>query len=378
MKSIEIVPVVKDYAWGNKDFIPSLVGGYTGGSQAELWMGTHPSGEAMVKDGPSLRSWLDDNKDALGKSELPLLFKVLAINSPLSLQCHPNLEQAKDGWSREAAARERGESVNYQDDNEKEEVIAALSPITAMCGFRTISVIKDNLKRVVPSFHERYFEKSESPKDIFFCLYSLEDREKTGVLEEFSSSLESLSDSSWNGNFLTEKGISKKCLKEYPGDIGALFPYILNVVHLRIGEALYLKPGTLHAYVYGNGIELMSASDNVLRGGLTKKRIDLEELERIMTFEPTEIRKSKSMLDRFGRRVYETPSTVFRLLEAQSGEYHINTGSCMLMLVTEGQAQIREPDGILDLKKGSAALIPMSLSNYTLLVHGEVFMAEVV
>ena len=378
MKSIEIVPVVKDYAWGNKDFIPSLVGGYTGGSQAELWMGTHPSGEAMVKDGPSLRTWLEDNKEALGKDELPLLFKVLAINSPLSLQCHPNLEQAKEGWEREAEARANGESVNYQDDNEKEEVIAALSPITAMCGFRPLSDIKKNLETVTPSLYEKKIRKCESPKDIFFSLYSLNEEERKSALEEFASLLESNAASSWNGNFLTEKGISQKCLKEYPGDIGALFPYILNVVHLRIGEALYLKPGTLHAYVYGNGIELMSSSDNVLRGGLTRKKIDLEELERIMTFESVDIKKAKSALDRFGRRVYETPSTVFRLLEAQSGEYHINTGSCMLILITEGQAQIREPDGVLDLKKGSVALIPKSLSNYTLLVHGEVFMAEVV
>lgn len=378
MKSIEIVPVVKNYAWGNKDFIPSLIGGYTGESQAELWMGTHPSGEAYVKNGPSLRSWLEENKDALGSDELPLLFKVLAINSPLSLQCHPNLEQAREGWKKEEKARKNGESVNYQDDNEKEEVIAALSPITAMCGFRSIDEIKKNLSLVAPSFFASCIDGCESPKDVFFTLYRLSQEEKAKVLKEFSNTIENLPDSSWNGKFLTEKGIAKKCLDEYPGDIGALFPYILNVVHLRIGEALYLKPGTLHAYVYGNGVELMSASDNVLRGGLTKKKIDLEELERIMTFDSTVIEKTSAKKDRFGRKIYQTPSSVFRLLEADYGEYHINENQCMLLLVTEGQAQIREADGVLDLKKGSVALIPKSLSNYTLLVHGEVFMAEVV
>ena len=111
----KIKGTVKDYAWGNDDFIPSLVGGYTGEPHASI---------------------LGERDYERFHGQLPLLFKVLAIASPLSLQCHPDKIQAEDGWRREEEKRKRGEEVNYQDDNQKAEVIAALSPITAMCGFR--------------------------------------------------------------------------------------------------------------------------------------------------------------------------------------------------------------------------------------------------
>lgn len=377
MKTIEIIPVVKDYAWGNADYIPSLIGGYTGKAQAELWMGTHPLGEATLKNGEKLSSYLEKHLDVVGADKLPLLFKILAIDSPLSLQCHPNIKQAREGWAREEILRARGEDVNYQDDNEKEEVIAALSPITAMCGFRAFDEICANLKSLIPSSYDKYLKDAKNNKDLFFALYDLKDSEKNDLLVEFRTALELLPESSWNGSFMTAKGISLKCFKMYPGDIGVVFPFILNVVNLRIGEALYLKPGTLHAYVYGNGVELMSASDNVLRGGLTSKHMDLEELGRIMSFDSEEIKKSTISYDSFGRKCYDTPSSVFKLMEASSGDYKITQSACMILLVTEGKAQIREEDGTMLLEKGSIVLIPESLKEYTLNVHGEVFMAEV-
>ena len=285
MEIKKIKGVVKDYAWGNNDFIPSLIGGATGGPQAELWLGSHPSGDAEVSDNGHLSDFIRENKSVLGErswnkynGRLPLLMKVLAIAKPLSLQCHPNKSQAEKGWARETEARAKGEAVSYQDDNEKCEMILALSPITALCGFRDIEVMKADLAAVVPSAFGRVLRSlSTDIENLFMSLFSLPEEEKKAILAELKSSLESSSEPSWDGLFLTRSGISRECLVEYPDDIGCLFPFLMNVVHLQVGEAMPITPGTLHAYVFGNGIEVMNDSDNVLRGGLTKKRMEIIE-----------------------------------------------------------------------------------------------------
>ena len=381
----KIKGTVKDYAWGNDDFIPSLVGGYTGEPQAELWFGTHPSGESYTEDGTRLSELIASDASILGErdyerfhGQLPLLFKVLAIASPLSLQCHPDKIQAEDGWRREEEKRKRGEEVNYQDDNQKAEVIAALSPITAMCGFRDIEITKADLAALIPvSYAGILKDISTDIKSLFLGLYSLDGKNRKSILKEFSEALESSSDDSWSGLFLTRKGIALKCLKEYPGDIGAIFPYMMNIVNLQVGEALYLKPDTLHAYVLGNGVELMDASDNVLRGGLTRKRIDLEELERIMSFDPSPASKAQIERTGSGRVSYDTPSESFVLRRASSGSYEVKGGRLSLALVTEGTARFSYKGEGLRLEKGECALIPASAAPYGINIRGTVFFAEI-
>ena len=376
---------VKDYAWGNDDFIPSLVGGYTGEPQAELWFGTHPSGESCTEDGKRLSELIASDRSILGERDyerfggrLPLLFKVLAIASPLSLQCHPDKAQAEDGWRREAEKREKGEAVDYQDDNQKAEIIAALSPITAMCGFRDIEITKADFAAIMPvSYAGILKDISGDIRSLFLGLYALSEEKRISILSEFSSSLAASGDDSWSGLFLTRKGIAEKCLKEYPGDIGAIFPYMMNIVNLQIGEALYLRPDTLHAYVLGNGVELMDASDNVLRGGLTKKRIDLEELERIMSFNPSAASKAPISRTGSGRVSYECPSESFVLRRASSGSYEVRGGRLSLALVTEGTARFSYRGEGLRLEKGECALIPASAAPYGINIRGTVFFAEI-
>ena len=383
MNMFKIKGVVKDYAWGNHDFIPSLIGGYTDKPQAELWMGTHPAGDAMLLDGEKLSDYINLHPEIIGQKrmdeygKLPLLFKILAIDKPLSLQCHPNLQQAREGWEKEREKREKGEPCNYQDDNEKAEIIVALSPMTAMCGFRPFDEITSNLSSIIPVSYEKHLAKLRDAKALFLGIYHLSDEEKKELLVEAYNSIGKSKKDAKAGEFLTEKGIFEKCWIEYPNDIGALFPYILNVIHLEIGEGLFLKPDTLHAYVLGNGVELMSASDNVLRGGLTKKRIDLDELERIMDFTSGKIDKVEIVKDSFGRDVYKTPAKAFSLVGLSSGEYKIQDCKCALMIVIDGEAKAIDDDEELSLKKGEIALIGKSIKHYTLEVHGQVFMAEV-
>ena len=276
MDIMKIKGVIKNYDWGGKDFLPSLFGGRDGKCQAEYWMGTHPSGEAETENGEPLSAYA---------GRLPFLFKVLSIASPLSLQCHPTKAQAEDGWKREKALRESGGEYNYRDDNEKAEVLSAVTPVTALCGFRSLDKIRLSLSSVIPVSYGRYYASLESVKDIFLSSFAFSGEVKDEILSELSSSVTSSPVPSMNGEYLTEYGIVRETLEKYTGDIGSVFPLMMNVMHIRPFEAVYLEPDTLHAYIRGNGVELMTASDNVLRGGLTSKRVDIPELEKIMNFD---------------------------------------------------------------------------------------------
>ncbi len=377
MSIIKLNGVVKEYAWGNDDYIPSLIGGFDGKPKAELWMGSHKSGEATLLDGEKLSDYLSSHKAVFSGSKLPLLFKVLAIKEPLSLQCHPNKAQAEEGWKREEEKRAKGEVVNYQDDNEKAEIIAAITPITAMCGFRSLAAIKANLEHVAPKSYEKLLSGFCDIKSLFFGLYKLSECDKKAIIDELKSFIENTHESSWKGNFLTEKGILKRLLRLYPDDIGVLSPYILNVVHLNVGEALYLEPGTLHAYVLGNGVELMSASDNVLRGGLTKKHMDLQELGNIMKFDETVPEKVPTHSDSASRKVYETPSPSFRLVAAPSGEYLVKSENFALAIVIEGVITIKDGNERLQFNKGDIFMIGEDVDEYSMRVRGMVYFAEV-
>ena len=381
----KITGTVKEYAWGNDDFIPSLIGNYTGRPQAELWFGTHPSGESHAEDGSGLSSLIASDPSILGpeayrrySGRLPLLFKVLAIAKPLSLQCHPDKAQAEDGWKREETLRKEGKPCDYQDDNRKAEVIAALSPVTALCGFRDIELAKADLAALLPSsFISSVMPIASSPRSLFLGLYALPEKERRALLDELSAAVSSSPEPDWKGNFLTRKGIASECLREYPGDIGAIFPYIMNTVWLQVGEALYLQPGILHSYVYGNGIELMDASDNVLRGGLTKKRVDLDELGRIMSFCSIEPKKARISKTGSGRTTYETPSDTFILRSAGSGSYEVKGGRFAFALAVEGMVRFSYKGESLVLSKGECAMIPASVAPYGMNVRGRVFFAEV-
>ncbi len=369
MHSVKIKGVIKDYAWGNDYFLPSLLGVRNDGPKAEYWMGTHSSGDAVLENGEKFSSYISsDLESAIGKEgkckfgKFPLLFKILAIEKPLSLQCHPNLEQAKDGWKREEELRKEGRDHNYQDDNEKAEIIYALTPITAMCGFRSVDQIESNFSKYIPSSFMRIFSgKIDSIEKMFFSLYSLPMDDRISVLDELGKSISRNGEKEKDGEFLTLSGIVCECLREYPADIGTLAPLFMNIVHLEPGEALYLKPDTLHAYVLGNGVELMSASDNVLRGGLTKKRVDLDELKRIMEFSSLDVEKVKCEKDGQNRIHMKTESSAFELLRMDSGRYE-QSAQAGILIVISGTMRIEDGDEKLELDKGEAAFIPYSSS----------------
>ncbi len=335
MDRIKISGSMKNYDWGTKGYLFSLFGGRSDVPQAEYWMGTHPMGEAVTEGGEKLSS--------VNGHPLTFLFKVLSIASPLSLQCHPDRKQAMDGWKREEKARERGEETNYRDDNEKAELISAITPVTALCGFRTMEEIKCSLETVLPSGYGKYLEGCSSIRNLFTSFFSLSDEVKKEILSELEEHVSSSSG-------IKEYEIVRKALSMYPGDISAVFPMMMNLVHLDPFEALYLEPGTLHAYVEGNAIEIMTASDNVLRGGLTHKRVDVAELERIMHFSPLSVRLAERK-EQSGVTWYITPSRDFSLgYVREEGTVILGKDSILLSL---GESTA---DGV-PLKKGESLFI---------------------
>jgi mannose-6-phosphate isomerase len=278
---VRLTGEIKNYPWGSSTLIQDHFGlGESNKPVAEVWFGTHPAGESTDRQSKNKLSELIDGK-------LSFLAKFLAASSPLSIQVHPNSEQAKQGFAREQAL---GLDVadpkrNYRDDSHKPEILIALSPFSALCGFRP----RAELQEIFLAFSEsedRFGELSAklatgAPlKEIFSEL--LLDLELPTRFSQSVGAAEAIGDDS--SLVLEARDLSLSLLEKYPADSGAMVALMLNLVELAPGEAIFLPAGNLHAYLSGLGLEVMAASDNVIRGGLTTKHIDQGELLKITDF----------------------------------------------------------------------------------------------
>ena len=253
------------YAWGSVELIPQLLGTEPDGKpQAELWFGTHPTSPAQV---------LDEQGGTLSERIEPLgfLVKFLAAAAPLSIQAHPSKEHA--------AARFAQGYPGYSDSNHKPEAIVAISEFEALCGFRPISEIQQDLGLLASASAELTPWLSALAQDGLRGATSW-------ALAAPASAVDALMQFS---NLLGPRGaLVEKIALEHPGDQGLLVSLMMNHVVLSPGQALFLPAGNIHAYLSGLGVEVMAASDNVLRGGLTKKPIDKDELMQILDFSELE------------------------------------------------------------------------------------------
>lgn len=280
---VAITNTPRDYAWGSPTAIAELLGTVpSGGPEAELWLGAHPGSPARLAgdnstDGRTLLDVVD--------GRLPFLLKVLAAASPLSLQAHPTMAQAQEGFARENAAGVPVDAPNrnYKDAFHKPELIYALSEsFTALCGFRPVAQTRAQLApladdaRVAPLL-ERLVDDG-SLRAVFEWLIT----RGTGV----DALVEVLSAHDGDG---LEWETVRLLAGTYPGDPGIAISLLLNCVELSPGEVLYLPAGNIHAYLNGLGIELMASSDNVLRGGLTPKYVDVPELLSVLDFRPVPV-----------------------------------------------------------------------------------------
>lgn len=384
---IKLEPVIKDYPWGNDYFIADLLDIAHDGPKAELWVGAHKSGSSIIDcangacngtccRGLNLDDYIDSNPAFVGlknSSEFPFLLKVLAIGGALSLQCHPNKEQAKLGYERERKnlvennsnnSTSDGSNIvfNYQDSNQKAEMLYALTPITFMCGFKSFEHIANTFKKTIPTLWNTYFSKTNTIKDFFHTLYHL-------PKEEITRSAQKLSE---NKNLLDN--LQKEVFEEiYPkyNDPGIFAPLFLNVSQLQLGQAIYLEPGILHAYIKGNGIELMNNSDNVLRAGLTQKHIDINELEHVMNTTAYYPVPMTSTATKEGKR-FETPSG-FTLTAMEHNVFEISNKGIKLFICTEGTALLDN----IELAKGQCCIAGIDAYNFNVdATNARVFMAS--
>ena len=411
---------VQEYAWGSRSSIPELLDRPSPAErpQAELWMGAHPKAPSRVLSAEggeiSLAELIArDPVFVLGRgvaekfaNRLPFLFKVLAAARPLSIQAHPNLEQARAGFRKE---NESGIPLdafqrNYRDDNHKPEAISALTPFWALNGFRRIpemiellgSVGFSSIGKLVAAFQGN---PSEAGLKAFFAALMALDRETRerairealgwaeGRLDE--QSREQLHERSQpRGGSVPGIAVPRVAVPRwllrladlYPGDIGVLSPLLLNLLLLQPGDTMFLEAGVLHAYLEGTGIELMANSDNVIRGGLTPKHMDVEELLSILRFQGSSITLAEAEEPVPGLRVFRTPAAEFRLAEihVRPDRPYRNpgSGSIEVMIVVQGEGRIEAPDS-LAIAKGVSLLIPACTGSYTIQGSLHLYRADV-
>ena len=382
---------IQPYAWGSTDFIPNLLGSVqTDQPQAEMWMGAHPKASSTIIDRENeitLLNFIEANKrELLGEKmgvqyggRLPFLLKILSAAKPLSIQVHPNKKQAEMGFAKDNENKINLLAFNrrYKDDNHKPELICALTEFDAMCGFQPVEAIKERFENlnVLADISQEFCHQpnSETFKKMFIKLMNLSTLEKSALVNDVLSKIN-------NPRSENEQLIFDwiyKLNEEYPGDIGVLSPLYLNVIRLQPGEALYLDAGVMHAYLKGTGIEIMANSDNVLRGGLTPKFIDLPELQKIIVFENKVIKKVEIRANA-QEDIYRTIASEFELSRINlKSSFSVNSiDSPEIILCTKGSAKLIAEQEI-ELKAGESVFIGFGCKEYNLLGTGEFFRAKV-
>ena len=369
---------VQHYAWGGKNYIASLIGLNSVKDQpcAEWWLGAHPSAPSEIENvtgKQSLIEFLLQNPTALGQAscqqfgdELPYLLKILDVEKPLSIQLHPTKDQAENGFEAENA---KGVSLTdstrtYKDRNHKPEMMIALSDFWLLHGFKTKSQILATLN-ARPS------------------LQPLAEKLGTQSLAEFYADV-MLADQSTLANWLLpiietnqqpyQKGVLALDNPDYwvlytmeamtispeKLDAGLVCFYLFNIVHLKVGEGIFQDAGVPHAYLRGQNVELMACSDNVIRGGLTPKYVDIVELLKIVDCREVTPKIISAAPQNQSEFTYKTPVNDFALAQIRvEPEKHtkVNLQSAGILLVMQGELKIQEKSTALTLKQGESAFI---------------------
>jgi mannose-6-phosphate isomerase len=375
---------VRDYPWGSATDVPEFLGVEPGaGPVAELWIGAHPDSPSRVSRDGAARSLAEvigtQPEAALGAwlvsrfgPALPFLLKVLSAARPLSLQVHPD----KDYAARAYAAQEQGPGGprDYTDGNHKPEIICALRDgFAGLDGFRPLPGTRALLAELdVP--------------DLGWLAAGLDDADPAASLREVvTSALAGQAD--WRAVIA---GVRAACERvaghggpwglacaayagvaaAYPADPGVLVALLLNYVELAASEAVFVGAGVPHCYLHGFGAELMASSDNVLRAGLTSKRVNVPELLRVLDFTPAEPEVLRAQPEPDGiEAVYRTPADDFRLsrLDLVTERAALPAGRPQLLLCVEGTAELQDSAGSgLELRRGQSVFIPAAESGVSI------------
>lgn len=384
---------LRPYPWGSHTLIAQLRGEPSPSPQpqAELWFGAHPAAPATVNGQGLDEAIAADPAAALGKrvteahgDQLPFLVKLLAAAAPLSIQAHPSLEQAQEGFAREntEGIALNSPNRNYKDPNHKPELIVALTEFRALAGFRPVPDTAAFFAELGSAELDRYAtllptDGEGDLRALFTTLISLPHQPRVELIESVQRAAEELVDQHSAPAWMVDAAeVYLELNRAYPGDVGVLAALLLNVLTLAPGEAAFLRAGQLHAYLSGLGVEVMANSDNVLRGGLTTKHVDVPELVKVLDFSTLENPRAEAAPSHGGVE-FQLPVDSFavRVHSLAHGEtLVIDEDGPAIVLCTSGE--VRGPDGFV-LSQGNAAWAPASEREVQLTAEGaaQVFVA---
>ncbi|WP_320069088.1 mannose-6-phosphate isomerase, class I [Micromonospora sp. RTGN7] len=375
---------IRDYAWGSRSAIAELQGrpAPSAGPEAELWLGAHPNAPATVqRDGSPVSladlltaeptRWLGGRVVERFGPRLPFLLKVLAADAPLSLQAHPDREQARAGFTAEAGRPEGAR--NYVDPHHKPELLVALSPFEALCGFRdpaesAVALAMFGVPALEPVVAALGGGAAGLREAVRLLLSWPADRRAALVAAVLAAEAAG-----------PDAELARALAADYPGDPGVLVALLLNHVWLAPGEAIWMPAGNLHAYLRGTGVEIMAASDNVLRGGLTPKRVDVDELLRVLRFEVLDDPLVPPEAVSAGVVRWPVPVEDFALHRVTMGagapSVRLGLPGPRVVLCRAGRLSADDGRGVVSLVSGQAAIGPADAGPLVLTGVGEAYVA---
>lgn len=368
---------VKHYDWGGYSFIPSLLSVDNSDNKpfAEYWLGVHPQAGCKVvlangTEKPLPDYILNDPLSTLGSyvknrfGNIPYLLKALDVKDMLSIQVHPSKADAEKDFAAENEKKVPLDSPqrNYKDDNHKPELMVAMGDFWLLHGFKPEVELKrilsetPELQNLLPVF------ESSGYTGVYKYVMELPQEDVNRQLQPLLNRIIPLYQAGKLNKSQEDYWAAKGALTfSQPGktDRGIFSVYLFNLVELHRGEAIFQDAGVPHAYLFGQNVEIMASSDNVLRGGLTNKHIDVQELLKHVKCEPTypTILKGGKVGDQL---VYKTPAPDFELGAfdlAKDEETSFNAATAELLLLVEGRVEIKNKNNIVVLEKGAPSAV---------------------
>jgi mannose-6-phosphate isomerase len=389
---------IRTYAWGSRTAIAEFTGRPVPAAhpEAELWLGANPGDPAFLEnpDGETslLQALVADPEGQLGSAArtrfgdvLPFLLKVLAADEPLSLQAHPSAEQAAEGYRREERLGIPVNSPvrNYRDANHKPELLVAMQPFDVLAGFRPAAKTVELLRALAVSDLDPYIDLLNDKSDAdglraLFTTWITAPQPDIDVLTAavLDGAIQYVS--SGATEFAAEAKTVLELGERYPGDAGVLAALLLNRITLGPGDGIFLSAGNLHAYLRGVGLELMANSDNVLRGGLTPKHVDVPELLRVLNFTPTTEAELRAPTHRDGLGlIYDTPTVEFAASMLTLDDDHVGHevdaparhDGPQILLCVEGSTTVSGKSTTVQLARGAAAWVAADDGPIRLIAH---------